>query len=196
MGYELHPFIIKGIRNELKGCARHVSGYVTMKSHIILFTAFLSLLIGLTSCKDPLITVYGSNLDFKAVNLRVESDGQVRANSSGAIITTTVTLNLTINGVLTSVSVISKSNELLVQAGDEIELTFYPSCPEETEAFISMPDGSNHKVSLTSPSFKWIVPDNFTDGMEITGTSRYETNEAEYIETGVIKLIALDKRSL
>lgn len=149
--------------------------------------------MGLSSCRDSKPTIYGNNLGFNAVNLSVESDSQVTANSSGSIITTTVNLNITINGVLTSISVTSKSNELLVQAGDAIELTFYPSCPEETEAFISMPDGSTHKVSMISPSFKWIVPDNFTDGMEIRGESHYETNDAEYIESGMIILKAIQE---
>lgn len=159
-----------------------------MKTHIVPVLEFLTLLMGLSSCHDPMPTIYGNNLDFKAVNLSMESDGQVAANSSGILITTTVNVNLIINEMLTSVSVTSKSNELIVQAGDEIELTFYPSCPEETEALISMPDGSSHKVSLLSPSFKWIVPDNFTNGMEISGESHYETNAAEYMESGVIIL--------
>lgn len=149
--------------------------------------------MGLSSCRDPKPAIYGNNLDFKAVNLSVGSDDQVKARSSGSIITMTVTVNITINGVLTTVSLTSKSNELPVQAGDEIELTFYPSCPEETEAFISMPDGSTHKVSMISPSFKWIVPDNFTDGMEIRGESHYETNDAEYIESGMIILKAIQE---
>ena len=63
---------------------------------------------------------------------------------------------------------------------------------EETEAYISLPDGSTHKVTASAPSFKWTVPDNFIDGMEITGTSHYETDDAEYKESGLIKLIAID----
>lgn len=179
--------------NKLRSCARHKPGYFIMKSLMIPFVAFLSLLVGLSSCSDTKPLIYGNNLDFKAENLTMESDGPLVANSSGTIITTTVDVDLTINGAVTSVTVTSKSNELPVQVGDEIKLTFYPSCPEETEAFISMPDGSNHKVSLTSPSFKWIVPDNFTDGMEIIGESRYEKDGAEHIEVGAIRLIALDK---
>lgn len=155
------------------------------------FLTFICLILGLQSC-DNKPTIESNNLDFKAVNLSASGNGQVDANGSGTVVTTTVNLTLIINGETTSVSVTCKSNELPVQVGDEIEITFYPSCPEETEAYISLPDGSNHKVTASAPSFKWTVPDNFIDGMEIIGTSRYETDDAEYKESGLIKLIAID----
>lgn len=60
-------------------------------------------MVGLSSCHDSKPTIYGNNLNFKAINLSVESDGQVEANSSSSIITTTVAFNITINRVLTSV---------------------------------------------------------------------------------------------
>lgn len=163
-----------------------------MKIRIFSYLTLFCVAIGLQSCESK-PTVESYSLDFKAVNLSASGDGQIDANSSGAVITTTVNVNLTINGETTSVSITCKSNELPVRAGDEIALTFYPSCPEETEAYICLPDGSNQKVTATSPCFKWMVPDNFTDGMEITGTSRYETDDAVYKVTGLIKLIDLNK---
>lgn len=150
-------------------------------------------MIGLQSCHKEKISIIGNSLDFKAVNLSASENGQVDANSTGTVITTTLNVSLTINGETTSISVTCKSNELPVRPGDEIELTFYPSCPEETEALISLPDGTNHKVTSTSPSFKWTVPNNFIDGLEITGTSHYETDDADYTETGLIRLIAIRK---
>lgn len=145
----------------------------------------------MSSC-DNKTTIESNNLDFKAVNLSASGNGQVAANGSGSVVITTMNINLTLNEEITSISVTCKSNELPVQVGDEIEITFYPSCPEENEAYISLPDGTNNKVTATYPSFKWIVPDNFTDGMEITGTSHYKTDDAEYNESGLIRLIAID----
>jgi hypothetical protein len=72
-------------------------------------------------------------------------------------------------------------------------LTFYSSYPEEKEACISLPDGSTRKVTTSSSSFKRTVPDNFTDGMEITGTSHNETDDAEYNVSGLIILKAIRK---
>ena len=164
-----------------------------MKIRIFYYLTFLCLVFGLQSCDQAKPTIENSNLDFKAVNLSASGNSQVDANGSGTVITTTVNLTLTINGETTTVSVTCKSNELPVQVGDEIEITFYPSCPEESEAFISLPDGTNRKVTATSPSVIWTVPDNFTEGMEITGTSHYETDDAEYIESGLIRLIAIRK---
>lgn len=153
----------------------------------------LCVMIGIQSCHKEKISIIGNYLDFKAVNLSASGNNQVDANGSGTVITTTLNLTLTINGEVTSISVTCKSNELPVQIGDEIELTFYPSCPEEKEACISLPDGSTRKVTTSSPSFKWTVPDNFTDGMEITGTSHYETDDAEYNVSGLIILKAIRK---
>lgn len=155
------------------------------------FLTFICLILGLQSCDSTKPTIESNNLDFKAVNLSASGNGQVDANGSGTVVTTTVNLTLTINGETTSVSVTCKSNELPVQVGDEIEITFYPSCPEESEAYISLPDGSTRKVTASSPSFKWTVPDNFFDGMEITGTSQYETDDTEYKESGLIILKAI-----
>lgn len=78
-------------------------------------------------------------------------------------------------------------------AGDEIEIQFSPSNPEQTEAYITMPNGKTHKVTLENPSFKWIVPEIFTDGLEITGECRYETKDTKYVLTGLVKLIPLIK---
>lgn len=155
------------------------------------FLTVICLMLGLQSCKPTKPTIESNNLDFKAINLSTSGNGQVAANGSGTVVTTTMNINLTINGETTSINITCKSNELPVQVGDEIEITFFPSCPEEKEAYISLPDGTNHKVTATFPSFKWIVPDNFTDGMEITGTSRYETEDAEYKESGLIRLIGI-----
>ena len=178
--------------NKLRSCARHGLGYLIMKIRITSYLTILCLMFGLQSCDSSKPIIESGNLDFKAVNLSASVNGQVDANGYGTVITTTVNLTLTINGETTTVSVTCKSNELPVQVGDEIEITFYPSCPEESEAFISLPDGTNRKVTATSPSFKWTVPDNFTDGMEITGTSHYETDDAKYKESGLIRLIAID----
>lgn len=167
-----------------------------MKISIFYYLTLLCLMFGLQSCDSSKPIIESSNLDFKAVNLSASGNGQVNANGSGTVITTTVNLTLTINGETTTVSVTCKSNELPVKVGDEIEITFYPSCPEESEAFISLPDGSNRKVTDASPSFKWTVPDNFTDGMEIIGTSHYEIDDAEYKESGLIRLIAIDNCQL
>lgn len=164
-----------------------------MKINVIYYLTLLSLVFGLQSCDSTKPTIEEDNLDFKAVNLSASGNGQVDANGSGTVVTTTVNLTLMINGETTSVSVTCKSNELPVQVGDEIELTFYPSCPEEKEAYLSLPDGSTRKVTASSPSFKWTVPDNSFDGMVITGTSHYETDDAKYKESGLIILKAIQE---
>lgn len=139
----------------------------------------------------PVITVISNDFDFKAINLTVDN-GKLTANGGTPVIVNW-TVNVTINGETTLLSGSSNSNELPVMVGNEIEIQFTPSCPEQTEAYFTMPDGSSHKATVDARSFKWTVPTNFTDGMEITGETRYETDDAEYKESGVIKLIALDK---
>lgn len=88
----------------------------------------------------------------------------------------------------TSLSGSSKSNELPVLAGDELEIQFTPTCPEQTEAYFTLPDGTTRKLTV----FKWLVPENFAHGMQIKGESHYETDDNIYNKTGVITLIALE----
>lgn len=146
-------------------------------------------IIGIQSCSnDDLITVIGNNLYFKAVNLSVESDRENGAKSCGPITTISLTIGFTQNGETTTQSFTSKSNELLVMPGNEIEITFYPSCSEETEATIFLPDGTKRKVTVSDPVFKWLVPDNFSSEMEITGESKYKRKGSDCHETGTILL--------
>ena len=100
-------------------------------------------------------------------------------------------MNVTINGETTTVSGTKKSDELPVMAGDEIEIQFNPSCPEQTEAYFTMPDGTSHKATVADPSFKWTVPADFTSGMQINGETHYETDDCIYNRTGAITLIEI-----
>lgn len=150
-----------------------------------------AMLLGLQSCgDDPKITINTNDFGFKATNLTVDN-GKLTA-TGGSTVTINWTVNVTINGETTTVSGTSKSNELPVRVGDEIEIQFIHSCPEQTEAYFTMPDGTSHKATVNAPSFKWTVPDNFNPGMQIKGESHYETEDAIYNETGVITLIALE----
>lgn len=147
--------------------------------------------LGLQSCgDDPKITINTNDFDFEATNLTVD-DGKLTATSGGTTVNVNWTVNITVNGETTTVSDTSKSDELPVRAGDEIEIRFTPRCPEQTEAYFTMPDGTSHKVTVNAPSFKWTVPDDFTPGMQIKGESHYEIDDAIYNETGFITLVAL-----
>ena len=148
-------------------------------------------MFSLQSCEDDSkITINTNDFGFKATNLTVD-DGKLTA-TGGSTVTVNWTVNVTINGETTTVSGTSKSDELPVRAGDEIEVQFTSSSSGQTEAYFTMPDGTSHKATVNTPSFKWIVPDNFTPGMQIKGESHYETEDAIYNETGVITLIALE----
>lgn len=163
-----------------------------MKSKVILILMAMAVMFGIQSCKgdDPKIIINSNDFDFKAVNLTVD-EGKLYANG-GSPTTVNWTVNVTINGETTTVSGTSKSDELPVMVGDEIEVQFTPSCPEQTEAYFTMPDGTSHKATVNAPSFKWTVPDGFNSGMQIKGESHYETEDTIYNETGVITLIALE----
>lgn len=150
-----------------------------------------AIMMGLQSCgDDPKLTINSNDFDFKAVNLTVD-DGKLTA-SGGTTVTVNWTVNLTVNGQTTTISGTKKSDELPVMAGDEIEIQFTPSCPEHTEAYFTMPDGTSHKATTSAPSFKWIVPNNFTAGMHIKGETHYETDDCIYNRTGTVKLVALE----
>lgn len=152
----------------------------------------IAIMLGLQSCgDDPKLTVNANDFCFQAVNLTVE-DGKLTA-TGGTTVTVNWTVNVTINGETTTVSGTKKSDELPVMAGDEIEIYFTPSCPEQTEAYFTMPDGTTHKATSSAPSIKWTVPNNFTAGMQIKGETHYETDDCIYNRTGVITLVALEK---
>lgn len=151
-----------------------------------------AIILGLQSCgDDPKITINTNDFGFKATNLTVDN-GKLTATGGSTVTTINWTVNVTINGESTTVSGTSKSNDLPVRVGDEIEIQFIPSFPEQTEAYFTMPDGTSHKVTVNAPSFKWTVPNDFNPGMQIEGKSHYETEDAIYNETGVITLIALE----
>lgn len=151
-----------------------------------------AIMMGLQSCGgDPKLTVNANDFDFKAANLTVE-DGKLTATGGGTTVTINWTVNVSINGETTTVSGSKKSDELPVMAGDEIEIYLTPSCPEQTEAYFTMPDGTKHKATSSAPSFKWIVPNNFTAGMQIKGEIHYETDDCIYNRTGTVTLVALE----
>ena len=150
-----------------------------------------AIMMGLQSCGgDPKISVNSNDFDFKAVNLTV-GDGKLTA-TGGTPVTVNWMVNVTINGETTTVSGIKKSDELPVTAGNEIEIYLTPSCPEQTEAYFTMPDGTKHKATSSAPSFRWTVPNNFTADMQIKGEVHYETDDCIYNRTGTITLIALE----
>lgn len=149
-----------------------------------------AIMFSLQSCEEK-ITINTKDFGFEATNLTV-NEGKLSAYGGGTTVNVNWTVNITVNGETTTVSGTSKSDELPVRAGDEIEIQFTPSCPEQTDAYFSMPDGTSNKVTVNTPTFKWTVPDDFTPGMQIKGESHYETEDAIYNETGVITLIALE----
>lgn len=163
-----------------------------MKSKVILILMAMAVMFSFQSCKgdDPKITINSNDFDFKAVNLTVD-EGKLYANG-GSATTVNWTVNVIINGETTTVNGISMSDELPVMVGDEIEVQFTPSCPEQTEAYFTMPDGTSYKATGNAPTFKWTVPDNFTTGMQIKGESHYETDDAIYNITGIIYLVNLN----
>lgn len=163
-----------------------------MKTKITFMFMAFAIMLGIQSCypDPPKLTVNSNDFDFMAVNLTVDN-GKLTA-TGGTTVTVNWEVNVTINGQPTSVSGTNKSDELLVMAGNEIEIQFTPSCPEQTEAYFTMPDGTSHKTTVSAPSFKWTVPDNFVAGMQIKGETHYEADDCIYNRTGTITLVALD----
>lgn len=162
-----------------------------MKTKFTFMLMAFAIMLGLQSCGDDTkLTVDSNDFGFKAINLTV--DGGKLTAVGGTIVSVNWTVNVTINGQSATVTGTCKSDELPVRAGDEVEIRFSPSCPEQTEAYFTMPDGTTHKATVNAPNFKWTVPDNFTSGMQIKGESHYETEDAIYNETGIITLIALN----
>lgn len=162
-----------------------------MKSKITLMLMAFAIILGLQSCgDDPKVTINSNDFDFKAVNLTVD-DGKLTA-TGGTTVTVNWTVNITINGETTTISGTKKSDELPVMVGDEIEIYFSPSCPKQTEAYFTMPDGTTHKATISAPSFKWMVPDNFASGMQIKGETHYETDDCIYKRSGTINLVELN----
>ena len=162
-----------------------------MKTKFAFVLMAFAMLLGLQSCgDDPKITINTNDFGFKATNLTVDN-GKLTA-TGGSTVTINWTVNVTINGETTTVSGTSRSDELPVMAGDEIQVQFAPSSSDQTEAYFTMPDGTSHKVTANAPTFMWTVPGDFTPGMQIKGESHYETDDAIYNETGVITLIALE----
>lgn len=147
----------------------------------------------LSAChkEDPKPTKDLENLKLTAVNLTVDN-GKLTARSGEPSITVTTTVNTSVNGMLSTVSVTKKSNELPVRVGDVVEITFTPSCIEETEATFTFPDGMVKTLTSTETSYQWTVPVNFTFGSQINGESHYETSEVFYNQTGAITLIELE----
>lgn len=192
----MREFFIKG-KTEHKSCARHESGQHNMKTTFAAAFMVLCIFILLQSCITPKPTIDLDNLEIRAANLSATGNGQREANNilKESSITTYVGVDLTVTFDKESANALSvsmltlKGNELLVKPGEEIELSFCPSCAEETEAMITLPDGSIRKVTASSPSFRWNVPEDITEPLEITGLSRYETKAAEYVKSGVIRLI-------
>ena len=152
----------------------------------------MSIMVVLTGCHSCIPTIK-TDLNFEAVNCSSEGEKKPTAQSSGMVnLTVTTTFTIIINGHSTVVTTTKKGDELPVMVGNEIEIIFTPKCPEETEAFFILPDGKTQKVTASSPSFKWIVPDNFKSGMEIKGESSYETDEAKYKTFGEIILVSIE----
>lgn len=121
-----------------------------MKTKFTFILMAFAIMAGLQSCgDDPKLTVNSNDFDFKAVNLTVD-DGKLTA-TGGTTITVNWMVNVTINGETTTVSGTTKSDELPVMAGDEVEVRFTPSCPEQTEAYFTMPDGTTHKATASAP---------------------------------------------
>ena len=162
-----------------------------MKIKMINTLLMIFAIISMVSCDDTDPIIFGNNLYFKAINLSVDSDRTEGAKSYGVIVSTTVTISYTYKGETVSQSVSSKSNELLVRPGNELEITFYPSCQEESEAIISLPDGTTRKVTTQNPTFKWTVPADISKEMEITGESHYKRKGDECHERGRIILTPL-----
>lgn len=160
-----------------------------MKSKIAFAIMAIAMMLGLQGCDHDKATISTNNLTFNAINLTVDK-GQLSA-TAGTPVTVNWTVNVTVNGETTTLTGTSKSDELPVMAGDEIEIQFTPSCPEQTEANFTLPDGTTHKATASSPSFKWTVPADFTPGMQIKDESHYETDEYKYNQTGAITLIEL-----
>lgn len=161
-----------------------------MKINFIKLVMIAVIAVIFQSCDtdDPII---GKDLYFEAVNLSMDSNRENIAKSGNTVVSTTITISVTVNGETVSQSYSKTSNELFVLPGNEIEITFYPSCEEETEAVISLPDGTTQRVTTSKPSFTWIVPDDGSQGMKITGESHYERKGDKEFGTGSIILTTI-----
>lgn len=106
-----------------------------MKLKLSIMLMAFAILWGFQSCTgdDPKVTINSNSFDFKVVNLSVD-DGKLTA-TGGTSVTVNWSVNVSINGETTTASGTKKSNELPVMEGNEIEIIFSPSSPEQTEAY-------------------------------------------------------------
>lgn len=159
-----------------------------MKIDLIKLIVMAVIAVIFQSCETDDPVIIGKDLYFEAINLSMDSNRENMAKSSNTIVTTTITISYTINGETILQSYSKTSNELLVLPGNEIEITFFPSCEEESEAVISLPDGITRKTTSSNPSFTWIVPDDITKEMKISGESHYKRKGDKEFGTGSIIL--------
>lgn len=161
-------------------------------SKIMVAFMALAMMVGLgcSHSESPKVSIIAENFDFKVSNLSVD-DGKLFA-TGGTAVNVNWTVNIIINGQTSSVSISTKSDELPVRVGNEMEIGFTPACAEQTEAIFTLPDGTTRKLEVGEPALKWNVPENFMPGMEITGETTYETDDCIYKRTGTITLIALE----
>ncbi len=140
---------------------------------------------------NPNVQITSKDLSFSAKNLTLSSTENIVANSIDATITVNWEITTNINGNETTIVVPAKKNELPVEAGNEIEITFKPGNMDERNVTYFLPDGTSKTVSADNPAFNWTVPDNFKPGMKIIGECKYKINETSYIVMGEISLIAV-----
>lgn len=159
-----------------------------MKTKLAILLSAVVIMLGLESCSSKATS--SDFFSFNAVNLSVEN-GSLSA-TAGITGTKNNTVTININGTSSTITVTHEINELPVMPGNEIEVRFTPSCPEQTEAYFLMPDGTSEKLTASSRTFKWTVPADFTPGMKIKGESHYETDDFIYNLSGTITLISLE----
>ena len=166
---------------------------VVIKSLMIF--SIMSVLMSGSCCKDcdPCEVKETRNVEliFNALNLSAE--GSKPAYTGSPVVTNTQNITITVNGVSQNYSVTTKSYELPVSPGDEIEIQFKSSFDEEIDATFTLTGGTVHKVTTDAPSFKWIVPEGVKSGDKIIGKSHYETECFIYEGSGEITLIAVEK---
>lgn len=126
--------------------------------------------LSLQSCggdDEPNVTVYDAP-SFKATNISVTGDKPLTASGNKVTVNITYNVTISINGETQVLTVTCSSNELPVEAGNEVEIVAsFDKDAATSNVCFTLPDGSKEIVSKSAPSCKWVVPADFKAGDKI-----------------------------
>lgn len=85
---------------------------------------------------------------------------------------------------------LSYSNEFWIGRNNQVKFTFHPSCPEEKEVILYLPDGTTQTLTAENPDYTWATSSDYYTfsgyNNYITMTSHYERDGMRYEAEGYV----------